>query len=360
MIASGGLGGREMQPVKLAIEMKKKAHNLFLLVKNNSQSIPLIKKAKLPYFELKMNGYLNLFSLIPLKKILIKNKIDVIHTHYSKSLFFLQIARILSRQKIKLILTQRMGCNVKKNDPFHKYVFLNTDQIITVSKYVRSRLLWAAPFLKNRIKVVYNGYPFMQQKKKDYNKKEFKKKYKIMNKDVSFCLVAQLNEGKGHLWVLKALEMLINKYMRDHVKIFFIGKGHLDSSFKEYVRKNRIQNYVEFTGFTWDVNYYYQNIDVVLVPSKSEAGGNVIIEGMATGKPVICSDTGYFPEVINNKKNGLIVKYNNVKELAEAMKFLMDKPGLRKEYGKKGKQRVLKNFHYQDTIEQYLSIYKKS
>ncbi len=358
VIASGGLGGREMQPVRLAERMRDKGHKTFLLVINKSLSIPIIKDAKLPYFELRMNGYLNLFSILPLAKILKENCIDVIHTHYSKSLFFIIIAKSLSRRKIKLVFTQRMGVNVSKNDIFHRFVYSKTYKIAAISKYVKGRLLRAAPFLKGKINIVHNGCMIKDKQLGINDSKKFNKEFKVKKGDVLLTLVAQVNHGKGHFWVLDSIKELKNKHKIKNIKVFFVGEGGLKDELVKYAKKTGVYNNVVFTGFRWDVDYFYRNVDIVLVASKAEAGGNVIFEGMIFSKPVICSDTGYFPEVIKNEEHGLVVKYNNIEALNSAIIRLIKSKGLRSKLGKKGRKRVVENFSYNNTIKNYLELYQ--
>ena len=358
VIASPGFGGREIQPVKLAEEMRRSGHNTFLLVKPNAQPIPLIKKAGLPYFELKMEGYLNITSLLPLAKILKKKKIDIIHTHISKSLVFLLIARKISKRNIKLIFTQRMGVRVKKNDPFHKYVYKHTDRITAISEYVKNRLLRAAPYLKGRIDVVYNGIPIRKEKTvKD--KKKFLNEFNIKKKDITIGLIGQINIGKGHFWTVRSLKLLKEKYKFRNFKIFFIGTGKLKKSLIQYAWKKKVFDEIIYTGFKKDVDYFFRNIDIVVAPSKSEAFGNIIIEGMSFGKPVICSDRGAFPEIIQNNKNGLMVEYKNAETLAKAIFTLAKKTGLRKKLGKNGKKTVYNRFDFKDTVRRYIELYSQ-
>ncbi|MBN1898687.1 MAG: glycosyltransferase family 4 protein [Spirochaetes bacterium] len=360
VIASGGLGGREMQPVKLAEMMREKGHNTYLLVRKGSLSIPLIKEKGLPYDELKMDGYLNFRSLIPLAKILKEKKIDVIHTHISRSLLFLHLARILSKRKIKLIFTQRMGMNVKKDDIYHWFIFNRVDQIISVSEYVKARFLKAAPFLKDKIKVVYNGIGRKEEKVTFKEKKRFQKEFGLKKRTVKIGLVAQLNAGKGHMWTIRAAKLLKEKYKYENFKIFFVGKGEWTDSIKDFARTHDIASKVIFAGFRWDVDYFYRNFDIALIPSKSEAGGNVIIEAMAFGKPVICSDTGYFPEVIESGINGLMVRYDDTLSLTEAMYQLIKNASWRKKLGKKARETVQKKFLYDNTVKNYIRIYTET
>ena len=357
VVASGGLGGREIQPVKLAYKMRQFGHKTFMLVKKNSQTIPLIKKYHLPYIELKIDGRLNLKSIPQLVKFLKLYKIDIIHTHISKSLLFLHIARKLSKRDIKLVFTHRMGMNVKKNDIFHRYIYNRVDQIVAISEYVKSRFINAAPYLQDKIKIVYNGVDLKKYSHKIDDKKKFLKEFNLNKNDITIGLIGQLNYGKGHFWVLKSVKLLKEKYKINNFKIFFVGKGELEESLKSFSRKINHINNIIFTGFRWDVDYFYRNIDIIVVPSKAEAGGNVLLEAMGFSKPVICSDTGAFPEIVTHNYNGLMAEYENVDDLTSALYKLIKNKNLCKHLGENAKKTIQKKFNFNNTVKHYLEIY---
>ncbi len=357
VVASGGLGGREIQPVKLAYKMQELGHKTFMLVKKNSQTIPLIKRYNLPYIELKINGRLNLKSIPPLVRFLKLHKINIIHTHISKSLLFLHIARKLSKRDIKLVFTHRMGMNVKKKDIYHRYIYTRVDQIVAISEYVKKRFINAAPYLKNKIKIVYNGVELKEYSHKIEDKKRFLNEFNLNKNCVTIGLIGQLNYGKGHFWILKSARQLKKKYKINNFKIFFVGKGELEESLKSFSSKLNLMNNIIFTGFRWDVDYFYRNIDIIVVPSKAEAGGNVLIEAMGFGKPVICSDTGAFPEIVTHNYNGLMVEYENIQGLTDALYKLITNKNLCKHLGKNAKKTIQKKFNFNDTVKNYLKIY---
>ncbi len=357
VIASGGLGGREIQPGKLAYKMRQFGHKTFMLVRKNSQTIPLIKKYHLPYIELKMDGRLNLTSIPQLVKFLKLHKIDIIHTHISKSLLFLHIARKLSKMDIKLVFTHRMGMNVKKNDVFHRYIYNRVDQIVAISEYVKKRFINAAPYLKDKIRIVYNGVDLKKYFHKMEDKKKFLQEFNLNKNDVTIGLIGQLNYGKGHFWVLKTAKLLKEKYKINNFKIFFVGKGKLEESLNSFAGRLNLINNIIFTGFRWDVDYFYKNIDIIVVPSKAEALGNVLLKAMGIGKPVICSDTGAFPEIVTHNYNGLMVEYENIEDLTTALYKLIKDKNLCKHIGKNAKKTIQKKFNFNNTVKHYLEIY---
>ncbi len=357
VIASGGLGGREIQPVKLAYKMRQFGHKTFILVRRNSQTISFIKKYNLPYIELKMDGRLNLKSIPQLVKFLKLHQIDIIHTHISKSLLFLHIARKLSKRDIKLVFTHRMGMNVKKKDIYHRYIYTRVDQIVAISEYVKNRFINAAPYLKDKIRIVYNGVDLKKYSHKIEDKKEFLQEFNLNKNNVTIGLIGQLNYGKGHFWVLETAKVLKEKYKINNFKIFFVGKGKLEKSLKIFSRKLNLINNIIFTGFRWDVDYFYRNIDIIVVPSKAEAGGNVLIEAMGFGKPVICSDTGAFPEIVTHNYNGLMVEYENIEDFTTALYKLIKNKNLCNHLGKNAKKTIQKKFNFTNTVKYYLEIY---
>lgn len=355
VIASDGLGGREIFPVSLADSMKKLGHNVFLLVRKNSETIPLIKRKNLCYFELKMNGYLNLFSIIPLVKFFKKNKFDIIHTHISKSLFFLNLCRKICKTNTKLIFTHHLGMNVNKNDIFHKIVYNSIDNIVAVSNYVKNRMLCSAPFLNGKIKVIYDGIDFEKFNLRINDRIKFLKEFNLKNNCLTIGLIGQINEGKGHFWLLKAIKLVKKKYK--NFKLFIIGKGKLEDDLKNFTKQLSLEEYVIWTGFRWDTEYFYRNLDIVIVPSKSEALGIVLMEAMASKKPVICSNSGAFPEIVKNNINGIIVEYNNENILAQKILYLIKNKQIRKKLGSNARKTIEKNFTLEKIVNNYLKLY---
>jgi glycosyltransferase involved in cell wall biosynthesis len=92
--------------------------------------------------------------------------------------------------------------------------------------------------------------------------------------------------------------------------------------------------------------------DVFALPSKSESFGIVYVEAWMFEKPVIGCNIASTSEVIENKKNGLLVDFGNIKQLAGAIEFLIKHPDIRKEYGKAGKKKAT-NYTDKDNLKSF-------
>ncbi len=207
-------------------------------------------------------------------------------------------------------------------EPFRKIYFsilakeLNnlSDHIITVSEFNRRKLIEEG--VNRKISVIYNGI----------NPEEFKTN-EIEHEDPWIFFGGRHILGKGLGTLIKAMKGI-------KAKLIITGEGPLT----QYYKLNSTSN-IKFVGKLKREKYlkYLVSSDVVVVPSMfDEANGIVAMEGMAAKKPVIVSNSGGLPELIEKSKGGLIFKRGNSKELKEKITLLLGDEKLRKKLGRKG------------------------
>ncbi|EAW42595.1 glycosyltransferase family 4 protein, partial [Nodularia spumigena] len=120
-------------------------------------------------------------------------------------------------------------------------------------------------------------------------------------------------------------------------------------------------NSVSFLGA---VNYqdlikYYQETDIFIFPSVwNEPFGMPIVEAMSVELPVIATDGGAFPELVDEGKTGLLVERGNSHALAEAILCLLKDENLCQEMGKAGRQKVVENFTWERISEKLFKLYQ--
>lgn len=133
---------------------------------------------------------------------------------------------------------------------------------------------------------------------------------------------------------------------------------------KKLVTEYGIEDKVVFTGFRSDAIQLMAAADLVVHSATNpEPFGRIIIEGMATGTPVIGADDGGVDDVITSGVNGLLVKPGDDQEMARAIKHLADNPDLRARLGQAGRQHVGEHFsitnHVRRIEQTYLACLKK-
>ena len=193
--------------------------------------------------------------------------------------------------------------------------------IITISEDNAKLVEETFPFAKDKTFLIKNGYDPSVFYKEDYDKDEVLKELGITGdyqKIVSFA--GKFTKFKGIDLLLKAAK----EYERDDVLTLLSGNGELFSEMQELAKELNLKNVVFLGNQPHDVLRKIYNIaDVSLVPSRNEAFGLVVIEAMASGTPVIGTNQGGIPEIINDEV-GLLFEPENYHDLADKIKMVLN------------------------------------
>lgn len=184
-------------------------------------------------------------------------------------------------------------------------------------------------------KYIYNGL----------NIKSKNLENKIKNKKIKLLFLGVYEKRKGHKFLFDALKLVYEEKKNFECHIYGDGNKIEISSVKKIipdVLKSKIK-----------LNKHYPNIykkimrsDIILITSQfQESFGYSALEGMAFHKPVISTNCGGLPEVIDNKVTGFVVTKDNPKFFANKILYLINNPKFRKRMGQKGYLRYQKKFN---------------
>jgi glycosyltransferase involved in cell wall biosynthesis len=121
-----------------------------------------------------------------------------------------------------------------------------------------------------------------------------------------------------------------------------------------------IQDVVTFTGFSSNVPAVIDAMDLIVHASTiGEPFGQVIIEAMSAGKPVVATNGGGVPEIVEDGKTGILVPMGNIQAMADAICRIIVDPDLAGEMGTRGRDRVRKHFTIEQTARKVESIYRE-
>lgn len=183
------------------------------------------------------------------------------------------------------------------------------------------------------------------------------------NKEVPLILsVARLCEKKGLEFLIQACRVLVDRGVSFECRI--VGYGPLEDKLREMIAALDLQERVSLLGkMTQDqlAELYPQASFFVLPCLVLESGDrdgipNVLFEALVSGVPVISTDVEGVCELIENQKNGLIVKQRDAQALADAIQLLIGSPDLRDDLARKGRQTVLDNFTRESSARNVYNI----
>lgn len=176
-----------------------------------------------------------------------------------------------------------------------------------------------------------------------------------------FLYIGRLSPEKGVHYLLEAMKDLPRE-----IKLKIAGTGPEEEKLKKYAKENNLDN-VEFLGFKnrEEIQELYQNcISTILPCNWFEIFGMTNIESFINGKPVIASNIGGIPEIVEDNINGLLFEPGNVEQLKECILKYWNNPDLVVEHGKNGYQKAIKQYteekYYQELIKVYEEVLNES
>ncbi len=171
--------------------------------------------------------------------------------------------------------------------------------------------------------------------------------------------VKSLETIYGIEYLIRAFKIIKDKYSHIEINLLIIGEGSIEMKLKNLCDELQIEKSVEFTGkiLSEKLVNYYNLMDVAVFLSKTESFGVSVLEASACEKPVVVSNAGGLPEVVENNVTGFVVEKENPEAAASAIEKLLLDPDLRKQMGANGRKRVEKFYNWNDNVDQMINIY---
>lgn len=320
----------------------------------------LSKKREVFLLELKRSNIAHkiLFVLKFLYEGVVK-KPDVIFCNHIN---FAPLARLAKKLRKTKYIVRTSGTEVWDIKSKVKLNALRDADIITaISEYSRDKILEQLPELKERI---YMKYKFVDGEKFKPKPKsqELLRRHRLGDSRV-ILTVTRLwasERQKGYDKVIEALPS-VQKAV-PNVKYVLVGKGDDTPRIRQLVRDLGLESRVVLTGYVPDEELvdYYNFADVFIMPSKSEGFGQVYLQALACGKPVIAGNKDGSPTAVLNGELGLLVNPDSVEEITDALiKILTGRAPANIIDGSRLRKRVLEEYSVERYEERVLGIFSR-
>ncbi|MDX9715168.1 MAG: glycosyltransferase [Dissulfurispiraceae bacterium] len=353
--------GTEKQLLLLIKKLDRTRFQPYLCVLRSSEWVE--KEFDLcPYYHigLKSFGSLNVpFRILRFVRFLKTEKIDIVHTHFRDG----NIAGIIAAKiaGVKNIISSR------RNQGFwHTWLelfmlrLLNrwVDRFIANSESTKKWAVSAESIDPDRINVIYNALELEQYyRSPDSERTAFRKGLSFPPDAKVVGIVANLRPIKSiDTFILAAAEVI----KRDPAARFLIiGEGGERKRLEQLCSELDISEFVNFLGRRLDIPYILSVIDVGILSSSSESLSNSILEYLASGLPVVCTDVGGAREVIEDGVNGYVVDAGDYKTMSEKINIVLQSE-IAMQMGQKSREKVNLLFTETKIINSYQSFYQKA
>jgi glycosyltransferase involved in cell wall biosynthesis len=306
-------------------------------------------------------GRINLGLILDLYRKIRNVKPDIVHISGLQSAGFHCIcAAKLAKCKLVVVTIHGFNGSVIELSPIKRWVFNNivepltlcfADAVHCISEYVSTRPM-VVKYAKGKTFCVYNYPPNATRIAEGTN---IRNKLNINTSDVVVVTVARVVLDKGFYELAKAIHSLDDI---PNIKFVVIGDGAYRSQFEDSLHDVIRNNRVIMLGQRDDVLEIMNECDFFVLPTLHENLGNVFLEASLVKKALIGTNVGGIPEIIIDKKNGLLIPAGDSEKLADAIRFLYDNPEIRLKYGVEAYNRLTSVFSVDDITNKYDELYQ--
>ena len=167
--------------------------------------------------------------------------------------------------------------------------------------------------------------------------------------------VANLRREKAHEVLITAAARLLVRH--PHLRFLIAGDGPRLNELRDLARSLEIANSVSFLGHREDVPALLAEADVFVLPSRSEAFPNGVIEAMAAGLPVVASAAGGLLDLIDDGRTGVLVRPDDPAALAHALEALIHSPGRAADLGANARDEVARRYSFDRMVRAFEDLY---
>ena len=294
-----------------------------------------------------------LLSIFRLRKVIEKFKPDVIHAHFASSYGLL--ASILNFKPFVLSVWGSDVFVFPQKSILHraiiKFIFSRATKILSTSHIMA---LECNKYTDKNIEVTPFGI--------DLSKfQPAKNKTGLFNEgDLVLGTVKTLEDKYGISYLIDAFSILVKKNNHTNIKLLIVGSGSKELIYKDQVNKIGVQELVTFIPKVSykEVPDYLSILDIYVALSVQESFGVAIIEASACEIPVIVSNVGGLPEVVDHGITGIVVPMKDSKSAAVAIEELILNKEKRISMGKSGREKVRAQYDWNENVKLMMEIYK--
>ena len=337
VLGSLGAGGAERQVLRILTHLNRDRYTPSLYLVNREGELLDQVPVDVPVFaywdgrtypRLNFPGRILLSQARDLARVIDREQIDLVYDRASQMTLTASIAlrgRTIPRVSVAVGEPSRDFELLHSRFAFAKrhllrQAYRTADRVVAVSEGVRQGLIEFFALPPSQVVTCSNLFDIDQI---DEASNEAFDKYQGDRFEI--VSVGRLSQEKGHLYLLRAAERLVNADRHERIRIWLVGNGPMEQELREFVRDHGLEEHVRFTGYQANPLPFVKQAQLFCLPSLYEGMPNALIEAMVCETPVIASDCPSGPREIlgEDHRFGSLVPVGDANALADSIAVAM-------------------------------------
>jgi len=356
-------GGAELHLLTLCRHLKRRGLNLVVAclkeeVSGSRSLRPDFHREGIPVIDLHAERRFEARCIPRLFRLLRAHQPALIHTHLPRADFVGAFSRLLS-PTVPWIASVHDIYNRSWSGswtlPLFNYVWRRADAVIAISQAVQDWLLRERRFPAANVTVIHYGI-----EAEGFDLRHVPEgSPRGLGGSIVIGSVGRLEPRKGHEDLIRAMPDILRQVPQATLCIAGHDPWGYGPTLQAVIAELGVEAQVQLVGFENDVPAFLHALDIFALASRSEGFGQVVIEAMAAGKPVVASRIAPLTEIVMDGETGLLVEPENPKAFAEAIVWLLTHREAAQHMGRCGQERVRNHFSAEQMAAKTLALYQQ-
>jgi glycosyltransferase involved in cell wall biosynthesis len=362
-------GGGERWMLDTAAGLRERGHDARLAARPGSVLAANAPARGIPLFTIEMRGDVDPLAITQFAGLMRRFQPQVVCPNLDREIRIaaasIRASRALRPRPVRPRLIPRRGSEFPLKDKRHyRLVYLfDIHKVIVNSEATKRTMVKDAPwFPPDKAVVVYNGIDTTPYTQLALHRNALRVKLRNAigaSADAPvITLVGELNERKQQRVVIEAVPHVLEKF--PGARILFVGEGDDRAALEAAVKERGLTQSIIFTGFRTDAAEIMMGSDALLLPSRVEGFGYVLVEAMAAGIPCIASNASSIPEIVQDGVTGILHAVGDSGAIAEAIVNLLSNPERARAMGEAGARVAREKFTISSMLDQVEQVFFSS
>lgn len=354
IVYSFNVGGLETGVVKLinGLPANNFDHEICCITSSGASAHRLIRKSNIYELNKKVGNDLRIIPKVI--RIIKYTKCHIVHTRNWGTIDGVIAARLAGGVSI---IHGEHGWNM--DDPLgrsrrrlwiRKILSPFVDRFVAVSEDIRQWMITSAGISEKKITKIINGVD--TERFRPGSGGELRR----FHDEIVVGAVGRLDPIKRYDVLLKAFSAL--NHEQHHLRLLIIGGGPEYSRLETIARNLPFGDRIVLLGERDDVSRLYNEMDIFVQPSQNEGISNTILEAMSSGLPVVATNVGGNPELVDTGVTGTLVDVGDADAIRKGIAYYLHYPVKMREHGVNGREAAVKDFSIARMISEYETLYR--
>src|SRR5574341_178885 len=357
--STNAMGGQELAVLLHVARLQRRGHEIRLVLEPGSPICERAVRLGLAVDAVPMAKRHYPSAILTLRRILRKERPDILHMNSSRDSWIGTLAARSVARRPALVRTRHISTPLNRNFATRLlYRHLFDMVIVTGGERTRRGLIERDGLSAERVAAFPIGVDLDEFRPRAPDP-DLRAELGLPPGHRLVGLISYLRAYKGHEYFIEAAVLLRTK--AKDVTFLVVGEGPEEAALRDRIAARGITESVRMLGFRKDLLNVFRSLDLFVMPSvEADTIPQVLMQALAMGLPVISTNVGSIPDVIQEGVTGFVVPPRDAAALALRIESLLEDEGLRQTLGRNGRTLVRESYSLDAMVDQLEAVYRRA